>query len=91
MNEVVTDWSYALAEFLVSSLFRAFLFLAILAMFTLQMFFSFDYKIDFIRFCAHISIISAPLTDANHNYTWIYWLCTQVYYGTSPGRVWDFP
>ena len=42
MNEVVTDWSYALAEFLVSSLFRAFLFLAILATFTLQMFFSFD-------------------------------------------------
>ena len=32
----------ALAEFLVSSLFRAFLFLAILATFTLQMFFSFD-------------------------------------------------
>ena len=42
VNEVVTDWSYALAEFLVSSLFRAFLFLAILATFTLQMFFSFD-------------------------------------------------
>ncbi len=31
-----------LAEFLVSSLFRAFIFLAILATFTLQMFFSFD-------------------------------------------------
>ncbi len=41
-NDVVTDWSYALAEFLVSSLFRAFLFLEILATFTLQMFFSFD-------------------------------------------------
>ena len=39
VNEVVTDWSYALAEFLVSSLF---LFLEILATFTLQMFFSFD-------------------------------------------------
>ncbi len=42
MIQVVTDWSYALAEFLVVSLFRAFLFLAILATFTLQMFFSFD-------------------------------------------------
>ena len=42
VHGVVTDWSYALAEFLVSSLFRAFLFLAILATFTLQMFFSFD-------------------------------------------------
>ena len=39
VHGVVTDWSYALAEFLVSSLFRAFLFLAILATFTLQMFF----------------------------------------------------
>ncbi len=42
VHDVVTDWSYALAEFLVSSLFRAFLFLEILATFTLQMFFSFD-------------------------------------------------
>ena len=42
VHDIVTDWSYALAEFLVSSLFRAFLFLAILATFTLQMFFSFD-------------------------------------------------
>ena len=42
VNDVVTDWSYALTEFLVSSLFRAFLFLAILETFTLQMFFSFD-------------------------------------------------
>ena len=39
VHDVVTDWSYALV---VSSLFRAFLFLAILATFTLQMFFSFD-------------------------------------------------
>ena len=39
VHGVVTDWSYALTEFLVSSLFRAFLFLAILATFTLQMFF----------------------------------------------------
>ncbi len=44
VNDVVTDWSYALAEFLVSSLF---LFLAILATFTLQMFFSFDNFIEF--------------------------------------------
>ena len=44
VNEVVTDWSvtdwsYALAEF---SLSRGFLFLDILATFTLQMFFEFD-------------------------------------------------
>ena len=39
VKDVVTDWSYALAEFLVSLLFRAFLFLPILATFTLQIFF----------------------------------------------------
>ncbi len=36
VHDVVTDWSYALAEFLVSSLF-----VAILVTFTLQMFFKF--------------------------------------------------
>ncbi len=50
VNDVVTDWSYALIKFLVSSLFRAFIFLAILATFTLQMFFSFDaFKCTYLR------------------------------------------